>query len=63
MVSDWLPLVSSCVKGIYTSPEEVRDVVFGPTTAAEQALAADGAIACFSSSLFHSARMLIARRS
>jgi hypothetical protein len=30
---------------------------------AEQSLAADGAIACFSSNLFPSARMLIARRS
>jgi len=29
----------------------------------QQALAADGAIACFSSSLVPSARMLIARRS
>jgi hypothetical protein len=34
-----------------------------PLGAAEQSLAGDGAIACFSSSLFHSARMLIARRS
>jgi len=31
--------------------------------AVEQSLAADGAIACFSSSLCPSARMLIARRS
>ena len=44
MVSDWLPLVSPCVKAIYTSAEEVRGEIFWPTTAAEQALAANGAI-------------------
>jgi hypothetical protein len=31
--------------------------------AAEQSLAADGAIACFSNGVFQAARMLIARRS
>jgi len=34
-----------------------------PQRAAEQSLAADGATACFSSSLIQSAWMLIARRS